>query len=199
MQKTYKSRAIDSIAQNTISQYKPELVTGEPCEIPIEEIVELHFGLILQYRNLSKAGNIHGITVFENSYIPIYDDEHKRYEPIIVKAGTILIDKRLLASNRVKRLRFTLAHELAHHIIHREYYKKTNELASKLSSDSDMQTEKEADELGAALLMPYGRIKVAYKRLGEKLNKKALIHHLSLMFNVSTQAMEIRLGRIGLL
>ncbi len=120
MERTYKPRAIETIAQNTLALYNQELVNGEPCEIPIDEIIEFHFGIILQYRNLTKNGAILGMTVFENSVIPIYDNREKRYEPIVVKGGTILIDNRLLAKNMAKRLRFTMAHELGHYIIHQE-------------------------------------------------------------------------------
>lgn len=56
----------------------------------------------------------------------------------------------------------------------------------------------QADELGAALLMPYGRLKVAHARLSHKLQKQALITQLALLFHVSVQAMEIRLRRLGL-
>lgn len=194
----YKPRAIESIAQRELLQFDSELVNGEPKVVPIEEMIELHYGIILQYRNLSKKGHKHGITVFEDSIIPIYDDANKRYEPIVVKDGTILIDKRLLASNKNNRLRFTLAHELAHYILHSEYYLEMQELASKISTESDFRTEKEADELGAAILMPQGRLKVAIKRNAHQMERKELIYHLSHIFEVSTQAMEIRLKRLGL-
>ena len=198
MEKVYRPRAIESIAQSVLMQYNPLLVNGDPIEIPIEEIIEVFYGIILQYRNLTKSGNIHGMTVFEKCVIPIFDDKNKQYEPILVQSGTILIDKRLLTKPNQRRLRFTLAHELAHYIIHSEHYSETKTLAEKISSDSDIRTEKEADELAAALLMPMGRLKVAAKRLSGKRNKKELIITLSDLFNVSTKAMEIRLERLGL-
>ncbi len=194
----YKPRAMESIAQRELMMFNPALVNGDPRVVPIEEMIELHYGIILQFRNLSKKGHIHGITVFEDSVIPIYDEINKRYEPIVVKAGTILIDKRLLAKNRINRFRFTLAHELAHYILHGEYYLGVQELASKISSESDARTEKEADELGAALLMPQGRLKVAFKRNAYQIDRKELIYNLAQTFEVSAQAMEIRLKRLGL-
>lgn len=56
MLKNYKPRAIETLAQNALKHYNEELVCGEPCEIPIEELIEFHFGIIVQYRNLSKMG-----------------------------------------------------------------------------------------------------------------------------------------------
>lgn len=191
--------ALDILAQNVLKQFNEELIRGEPCEIPIEEIVEFHFGLIVQYRNLSKNGIIHGITVFQDSIVPIYDDCMKRYEAIFAKEGTIIVDKRLLAENRIKRLRFTFAHELGHFMIHQEHYREIDQLASKTSSDSNAKTEREADYLGAALLMPYGRVKVAFLRLSTTFSKEGIIKKLAQIFNVSVQAMEIRLKIIGLI
>lgn len=198
MPKSYRHRAIETIAQNTLTKYNPILVNGEPQEVPIEDIIEMHFGIILQYRNLSKTGRILGITCFEDCIYPIYDENYRRYEGVIAKEGTIIIDKRLLAKNNIKRLRFTLAHELGHYILHSEYYRETEQTASKLSTDSDTQTEREADELAAALLMPQGRLKVAFRRLNNKYNKTETIRYLAEMFNVSTQSMEIRLMKTGL-
>ena len=54
MLKNYKPKAIETLAQNALKHYKEELICGEPCEIPIEELIEFHFGIIVQYRNLSK-------------------------------------------------------------------------------------------------------------------------------------------------
>lgn len=99
----------------------------------------------------------------------------------------------------MKRLRFILAHELGHWMIHQDYYKEIYELATKTSSDSDIRTEREADSLGTALLMTYGRVKVAFCRLKPKLTKEAAVTHMAQLFNVSVQAKEIRLKTIGLI
>ena len=48
MLKNYKPRAIETLAQNAIKHYNEELVCGEPCEIPIEELIEFHFGIIIE-------------------------------------------------------------------------------------------------------------------------------------------------------
>ena len=198
MNKTYNTHTIDILAQNALKYYDEELVSGEPQEIPIEELIEFHYGLIVQYKCITKNGTIHGLTVFEDSIIPVYDTKRKRYEANYAKEGTIIIDSGLLASNMNNRLRFTLAHELAHYIIHQDYYRELNELASKASTDSDVKTEREADSLAAALLMPSGRTKVAYNRLKNKLTIKATITQMAKLFNVSTIAMKIRLNTLGL-
>lgn len=199
MLKNYCRQALESIALSEIKAYDEQLTQGDPRAIPIEEMIEFKYGLIVKYYTLSKNGAIHGLTAFENCVIPIYDKKLRRYEGLLVKAGTIIIDNCLLAPNMEKRLRFTLAHELAHWIIHSDYFKQQSELASKSSKDSNEQTEREADSVAAALLMPKGRVKVAYGRLKNRLKPEAVVTRLAEIFNVSNKAMEIRLISTGIL
>ena len=199
MLKNYNQQGLEVIALNELKAYDEQLTQGDPRATPIEEIIEFKYGLIVKYFHLSKNGAIHGLTVFEDCIIPIYDTVHKRYEGMAVRAGTIVIDSRLLAPNRENRLRFTLAHELGHWIIHADYFKKQKELASKSSHKCDEQTEREADALAAALLMPKGRLKVAYGRIKDRFKPEAAMVRLAETFSVSVQAMEVRMKSTGLL
>lgn len=101
-----------------------------------------------------KYGTIHGMTVFQDGLVPVFDSVSKQYVDRVALAGDIFIEKKLLAKNRVNRLRFTLAHELAHWMIHQEQCKQGNGIACKTSTNSEKLIEREADYLAAALLMP---------------------------------------------
>lgn len=79
MRKNYQLSTIETLAQNALKYYDETLITGDPKEIPIEELIEFHFGLIVQYRTLNRDGAIHGIAVFEDSLIPVYDSRKKQY------------------------------------------------------------------------------------------------------------------------
>ncbi len=197
MSKIFSTPALEVIAQNAIKEYNPELASGEPCAIPIEELIELHYGLKIKYLKITKNGYIHGLTAFNDCQIPIYDMKKQKYIKLFLEQGTIVIDNSLLYGSRVKRLRYTLAHELAHWLIHEEYYLEKCELASKTSCDSSHQTECEADKLAAALLMPTGRVKVAFQRLRYTLNTEALINQMAIIFEVSQQSMSIRLKSLN--
>ena len=65
------------------------------------------------------------------------------------------------------------------------------------SSKADKQIEREADCLGAFLLMPKGAVKIAFHRLMLPAEQKVIA--LSDQFNVSQTAMKIRLKEMGLL
>lgn len=198
MQKKYKQRALDAIAQNVLKDYDETLVTGEPREIPILEIIEYHYGLNVEFHHLSKSGDIHGLTIFEDSRIPVYNFKDKSFDFLEFKAGTILIDSRLQAKNRRKKMRFTMAHELAHHILHSEHFLECEEIASKSIIENDSQEEQEADALAASLLLPIGRVKISLKREANVLKPSEKTRSLSNVFGVSQKAMEIRLKQLQL-
>ncbi len=197
MEKQYTLRTMDTIAHKVLKEYDKTLVTGEPREIPIEEIIEFHYDLRLEYKYLTKDCTIQGMCVFEDCQLPIYNPKTKAWDICDVLKDTILIDKRLLAKNKRQRLRFTMAHELAHHILHKEYFLECEEVASKSNQKDTTQQENEADELAASLLLPSGRVKMAMKRLEQKGDSKKIAFHIANIFGVSQRATDIRVKQFS--
>lgn len=197
MEKQYSSKTMDTIAQKVLKEYDKTLVTGEPHEIPIEEIIEFHYDLRLEYKYLTKDCKIQGMCVFDDCQLPIYSPKTKTWDICDVLKDTILIDKRLLAKNKRHRLRFTMAHELAHHILHKEYFLECEEVASKSNQKDTTQQENEADELAAALLLPSGRVKMAMKRFEHKSGIKEVTSSISDIFGVSQRATDIRVKQLS--
>lgn len=185
---------LESIARNTLKKFDPQLITGtENLCVPIEDIIE-SLGLTLEYQYIRKNGRILGETVFDDSYIPLYNMEKKKYELIYMERGTIIIDASLLGSSADGRLRFTCAHELAHWLIHQELYCGSGNTAAMhktviKSSDSDQYIERQADRLASALLMPINQVKRCFYRVAGSSKTETLARQ----FGVSRQAMEIRL------
>lgn len=191
---------LDMIAQNTIKSYDKELLKSDPDEIPLEEIIEFSQGLKIIFLDLSKYKSILGLTIFENCFIPIYNKEKSCYESKIVSAGTIIVDESLKEDEYEKQYRYILAHELAHWLIHQNYYYENNEVASKSAYDDyNNKTETEADLLALSLLMPKGRLKVAYDRLSCKLKEESTIRILAGIFNVTIQTLGKRLENMNIL
>lgn len=194
--KYYSEQALESIARRTIKAYDSSLLLDNPRVIPIEDIIERDFGLSVEYQYIRKNGRILGVTVFDDDIVPIYDMELREYILMEFKRGTIIIDASLLYCFNDGRLRFTCAHELAHWLIHQELYSGSGDIASmtenvKKSTDVDKAIEWQADKLGSDLLMPSGQVNIAYYRLRDKTND--IITALAEQFNVSNQAMEIKL------
>ncbi|WMJ22925.1 ImmA/IrrE family metallo-endopeptidase [Paludicola sp. MB14-C6] len=201
--KSFREQALETIARNIIKEYDPTLLGSDPRAIPIEEIIEQHLNLTIEYQYIRKNGRILGETVFDDDLIPIYDKEDgKGYTFVWMDKGTIVIDASLLECKNDGRLRFTLAHELAHWLIHNEYYCNLGEVATmktdiRRSSDTDKYIERQADILAGHLLMPKGQVKMAFNRLrGKSAN---IISDLAERFDVSKQAMEIKLNSCNLL
>ena len=192
---------LEAIARNTLKKYDAGLVIGsEPKSVPIEDIIE-SLDLSLEYQYIRKNGRILGETVFDDDYVPIYNMERKRYELVFVERGTIILDASLLCCRSDGRLRFTAAHELAHWLIHQELYCGSGDVAAmhkreRKSSEADKYIERQADALAGALLMPINQVKRSFYRLLSGKDKAAV---LAKQFNVSRQAMEIRLKNHNLI
>lgn len=169
-----------------------------PQPVPIEIIMEQLYGLRFDYQYIRNNGRILGETVFDDALVPIYDREYHEYTLVPVKGGTVIIDASLIDNRNDGRFRYTCAHELSHWIIHHEYYLGSGQTAAMTeavrSSQSDIIIERQADRLACFLLMPSGTVKRAF--YGTRGNRVTV---LADVFNVSRQAMEIRLNEMGLL
>lgn len=191
MDRSYREAALEAIARKILKDYDPMLIVGEPKAIPIEEIAEQYMRLDVEYRCLRKNGIVLGCAVFNDTLLPIYNMEEKQYELIPVKGGTIVIDASLLNNRTDGRLRFTFAHETSHLLIHKEKFAGTGiaaASAAKTSFEVDSFTERQADILATALLMPAGQVKKAFYHCR---NAKDPAAALAELFGVSKQAMGI--------
>ena len=193
----YREQALERIARDVITAYDPKLYYGPPTAIPIEDIIEAQ-GLVLEYQYLRNNGRVLGETIFDDGLTAIYDWENHRYDLLPVKGGTILIDCSLCEEEAsTGRLRFTCAHELAHWVLHKKLYSGTGDVAAyngNVSSDeSHGIIERQADTLASALLMPLPQIKKCFYRLKIGRTDEQLIAEMANIFEVSKQAMQIRL------
>ena len=192
-----RSEAIEAIGRRILMEYDRTLLDGEPRPIPIETIMETKFDLILEYHALRKNGRVLGETIFDDGAAILYDQEQRQYKLIAVKAGTVLIDERLCEPNRLGRLRFTCGHELGHWVLHKKLYSGTGDVAAydgKSSSDESCGLiERQADALATALLMPMPQIKKCFYRVRPGHSKEQIVAKMADTFEVSKQAMRIRL------
>ena len=117
-----------------------------------------------------------------------------------VKAGTILIDASLCEEEAgTGRLRFTEAHELSHWILHKDMYAGTGESAAFQPAVKETDMEIQANMLASALLMPMPMVKRCFYQMRSGRDNQALVHAMSEVFQVSKQAMRIRLTNHNLL
>jgi len=207
----HQDEALETIARKVISQCDPALLK-EPSPIPIEDIMERVYGLTLEYHYIRKNERILGETVFADASVPIYDPQKNKYKLIPVKAGTVIIDARLLQKLNDGRFRFTCAHELAHWVIDRKYFTRIRETAAltsetargmtkpiAISSNTNALIERQANRMASRILMPKCTLKPAYHSTRNKLaSLAAVLAHLADLYDVSKQAMKIRLEEMGL-
>jgi len=196
----YTERALECIARKILTEYDVSYLNRNPQAVPLEKIVEDVFGLRIEYVRLTESidGEL-GRMVYDNGYTTVYNPSTEEYELFRVSEGTILIDSRLLDDpKQYGRYRYTLAHELAHWVLHKKLFCGTRTAAASYGENlSDNSTEWQANHLAKALLMPVGQVKRAFydpaiQTSADKAQKLADI------FEVSRQAMKIRLQELGL-
>lgn len=112
-------------------------------------------------------------------------------------------------SHSEHRWRFTIAHEIGHLVMH----KNTNKLfiekvhrpmdnvlyRNSNSSTGEYIQEREANAFAAALLMPRAKVREMVNQIGSVQDTEQLIAKLVEEFNVSEQAMRIRLTNLGII
>lgn len=221
-------RELDTLGEDLIWDFQPEAIRN-PSPVDIERFVECYLRMTPDYQYLSHNGVYLGMTVFNDTdKVPVYDPSTNRAEYISAKAGTVIIDTRLLAENQQHRYRFTLGHEGSHSILHSEYFAyqaSMNELYKRVFggnntpmiqcrmdntvhrkgdywSDRDWM-EWQANSLSSAILMPKRAVEkvvesVDYKGANNFLLRMKLVSIISNVFDVSTTAAEIRLSELGL-
>lgn len=103
------------------------------------------------------------------------------------------------------RQRFTVAHELGHFLLHSkdnnffiDKFQTTLYRNAESSSGAKLK-EREANAFAAALLMPKKLILEVVNGMGANNTEEDFVDKLSKIFNVSEQAMTIRLSNLGLL
>ena len=93
-----------------------------------------------------------------------------------------------------ERQRFTLAHELGHHFMNHGDRHRKDTFGAPPNNPEDRRKEWEANEFAAALLMPKKSIDLVIEKM-----EHPTVSKLADVFNVSEQAMRIRLQRLGIL
>ena len=170
------------------------------CLLYTSDIIEAQ-GLVLEYQYLRNNGRVLGETIFDDGLTAIYDWENHRYDLLPVKGGTILIDCSLCEEEAsTGRLRFTCAHELGHWLLHKKLFSGTGENAALRSgNESDNTLEVQANLLGSILLLPLPQVKRCFYQLRSGRTNQQLVTDIAGIFQVSKQAMRIRLENHNLL
>ena len=124
-------------------------------------------------------------------------------------SGVLVIDKDKSVigynpSEHPHRQRFTVAHEFGHYVLHRKHSELFVDKEKVLFRNQDSATgefkrEREANNFAAAMLMPKYLLENEAKKRDTDFFDEASISDLAKLFNVSVQAMTIRLTKLNML
>ena len=196
----YQSSTLEKIARKILLQYDPDFFKREPQAVPVEHIIE-SVGLNIDYMRLTIDGDELGRMIYDDGYTTRYNPEKDDYELVWVSEGTMLIESLLVNDSfQHGRYRFTLGHELGHWVLHKRLYKGTGSAAATYRTDYiyNDTIEWQANYIAKSILMPAKHIIRCCHELREaKADEK--IYILADVFEVSKQAMEIRLNELGLI
>lgn len=198
----YRPQALETIARHILTQHDEMYLNGKPRAVPIETIIEKTFGLRIEYQYLTNDDRELGRMIYDSGITTYYNRETMDYALMRVEGGTMLIEASLLEDEACYgRLRFTLAHELAHYILHKRIFSGTGVAAALYNQDTDEDaTEWQANYLAKAILMPNGQIKRCFYALRPVCKSKSdFVCKMAEIFEVSKQAMEIRLKEFALI
>lgn len=186
--------------------------------VPIRQIGEEKMGInLIVDKSLSDDLSIFGETVFVDSDVGVLTDGEP--EQLHCKAGTILLDPDVLMMRNMGSYNFTLAHEVYHWYAHRAYMllRMANAGQGHAKQESAVQqcyvynngssrtpaalAEIQADAVAARILMPRRAVARKYKKLQEKYGtaEEMMVSDLAIFFEVSKQAMRIRLEELGIM
>ena len=199
----YSGQTIEAVARRVLKAFDYALLRPNGGAVPILDIADKLLKLEVEYQYIRNNGRILGETVFRDTMVPLYNENEKQYELVFMPAGTVILDGSLLDKGCEGRLRYTLAHEIGHWVLHQSVYScmaiSTAAMSAEKSSEDDPALERQADMLAAALLMPLGSLKGAFYTLRPRYAGDKLVTELARTYQVSRQAMTIRLRSHGLI
>ena len=209
--------SLEKEAKRFLTQYCREALE-QPQVVPIRQIGEEKMGInLIVDKSLSDDLSIFGETVFVDSDVGVLTDGEP--EQLHCKAGTILLDPDVLMMRNMGSYNFTLAHEVYHWYAHRAYMllRMANAGQGHAKQESAVQqcyvynngssrtpaalAEIQADAVAARILMPRRAVARKYKKLQEKYGtaEEMMVSDLAIFFEVSKQAMRIRLEELGIM
>ena len=107
-------------AEQLLNEYRPKMLK-EPGKINADHFLESYLGASLDYQDIYyEKESIAGATVFNDSYVRVFDHKHMSIKDIAVPAGTIIIDNDTLENDSFAL--FTKLHEGGHFCLHKSVY-----------------------------------------------------------------------------
>lgn len=202
--------ALEQEAERFLMQYCREALEYlQP--VPIRKIAEDKMGLtLITDKSLSDDLSVFGETAFAESDVDVIVEEEP--EKLHCAAGTVLLDPDVFMTRNMGSYNFTLAHEVYHWYAHQAYMlmrMQTQHIpavqrcyvnGSGKHSPEEL-AEIQANAMAARILMPRRAVVRKYKELQEKYGtaEEMMVADLAIFFEVSKQAMRIRLEELGIM
>ncbi|MFP3152928.1 ImmA/IrrE family metallo-endopeptidase [Lachnospiraceae bacterium ZAX-1] len=209
---------IERIAETLVRDFYKH---GYPefAPIDIERFATEYCGFALKYEKLSDSGRVLGVTSCRDTSLKL--PRNGNMDIVMLPKKTLLIEQSLSENSRLRgRQRFSIAHECAHQLLfdiqkhkvqlcYRSYFNSENQHTLAQIKKLNAPDEYNANQLGAALLMPYGLMELVMYRFhpqgrlmlyGDYMTKtdKRMLCDIAAFLGVSKQALTIRLKELNM-
>lgn len=218
----YLSRAeLDEISEGLIQVYVEKHGNKAIHNIDIEHFITKFLMLRIEYTDFAED-DTGKVGFLADGETPLWIYQNGKIVPFLFSKDTIVLDKYLLAVKEQGRRRFTLAHEAAHYILgkmyavsdeacfHTEYDKERGYTKEELAQMFSL-VERQADTMGASLLMPKFVVENALGKFTQSkpikiygdttfsMRDKSIIRNMANYLGVSYTALLIRLKNLKML
>lgn len=216
----YTPSQLENKAMELLSEFDEErLHKSKP--IDVYAVIEKCLDVPYDWKYLTPDQSVLGATAFSGGTLWVWP-ESRYYDGlrpylIEVEPGTILIDATLTEQDNRGRENFTVMHEVFHQVLHKRYFRgmprnyvhptssRTIDGQIRYASYALAMIEKQANACAAAFLMPAeltgNTYQFLYRAAGyNRYNSRFVYNTIKEMaeeFNVSKQAMTIRLQTLG--
>ncbi len=115
-------KEIERIAEQALETFNVRLLQ-EPDETDIDRFAEIYLGRRVEFRNLSRKGNISGEALFGGSQaVPVYVPETDSMDLVVEGGNVIMLDRKLADAKEERFRRYVLAHECGHVLLHGAFF-----------------------------------------------------------------------------
>lgn len=208
-----EDRAVDFLCR-----YMPQVLEGGPYEMTVEpEALARRLGLSVLAHGISSDGSVFGQMYFQEGEVSLYDSAVGQRVSRKIAAGTIVYDPAVLRERNQGALNNTIVHECVHWVYHAkpfwlEKWCAKGDVSQEVSLDSRLDSsegiEKQASQLTPRIQMPRPLVEERLRREKERYEEQFHRSNIRLMmpwvvdklahqFQVSQQAMRIRLLQLG--
>lgn len=188
-----RALSINNLAEKIISSYDPnllEMTLNSDKQIPLDEIIELVYGVKLIPVNSPVQNHFFGDTIYVDSIIPCYNDETESYDAMFIQKNSIIFREEFSTRGTKFSYNYTISKQFAQWYTH-----------TKIGLNLyDWDFKVESEYLTLSLLMPKALIEPIVTTMQEATTTTLdIINTISQMLEIFPEDVQTHLQNLGMI